>query len=620
MLKQYLLAGAAVLAVAGAASAQETNLDLEIVSVTGLRPAPAEDITASVSVLTADDLAIRLSPNAADQLRAVPGVGVSRSGGVGALSQVRLRGAEANHTLVLLDGIEVSDPVNGETDFGLLTGIGATRIEVLRGEASSIYGSDAVGGVVSLSTDTASGVQAFGEIGSQDTGRASASFSGENGAARFGGGVSGYTTAGVDVSGLGGERDGSDALSGVVRGALDLDADWTMSGLALARRSNADIDSDTDYDGLLNNVDKETEADQYLIGASLSGKTGQVGHVFRTSYNKVVRENTTDGAQTDESTGERLKASWSPSLSFNSQELIGLLDFEREDYDRKDVAYGGATDASETFESIGVALEYRVRFDALDISASGRFDDNDGRFDDATTWRLGAGYAFDTVNGRARASVGTGVKNPTFTELFGFFPGSFIGNPDLKPEQSTSWEIGWDQQVGSAMLSAAYFQADLEDEIYTAFDINFNSTAANRAGKSKRRGVELSGNWKATDALSLAGQVTFLQSESDDGSNEIRVPDNTASVSVDWQPQADGYRIGAALDYVGDQDDFDFGSFPSRRITLDAYTLFSASFEYPITKRMALTLRGENLFDETATDVFGYETPGAAAFVGIKLR
>lgn len=620
MLKQYLLAGAAVLVVSGAASAQESALDLEIVSVTGLRPAPVDDITASVSVLTADDLAIRMSPNAADQLRAVPGVGVSRSGGTGALSQVRLRGAEANHTLVLLDGIEVSDPVNGETDFGLLTGIGATRIEVLRGEASSIYGSDAIGGVVSLSTDGARGLQASGEVGTDETARASASYAGESGAARYGVGISGFTTAGVDVSGLGGEKDGSDALSGVVRGAIDLDTDWTLSGLALARRSNADIDSDTDFDGLLNNVGKETEADQYLVGASLSGKTGQIGHVLRTSYNEVTRANTTDGAKTDDSKGERLKASWSPSITFGNQKLVGLIDYEKEDYDRTDVAYAGATDASETFESVGVAFEYHVKLDALDLSASGRLDDNDGRFDDATTWRVGAGYVFDSIEGRARASVGTGVKNPTFTELFGFFPGSFIGNPDLKPEQSTSWEIGWDQQFGPATLSAAYFEADLEDEIYTAFDSSFNSTAANRIGKSKRSGVELSGRWHASDALSVAGQVTFLQSESDDGSDEIRVPDNTASVSVDWQPEPDGYRIGAAFDYVGEQDDFDFGSFPSRRVTLDAYTLFSASFEYPITERMAFTLRGENLFDETATDVFGYETPGATALVGLKLR
>ena len=550
MLKQYLLAGAALLAVSSAAWAQETNLNLETVSVVGLRAEPVDDVTAS----------------------------------------------------------------------GLLTGIGATRIEVLRGEASSIYGSDAIGGVVSLSTEAAEGVQVFGEVGTQDTARASATFAGKAGALRFGAGLSGFTTGGVDVAGLDGEEDGSDAFSGIARAALDLNTDWTLSGLAIARRSKAALDSDTDYDGLLDNTDQETDADQYLVGASLAGVTGQVDHVFRASFNEVARENTTDGAKTDESTGERLKASWSPSITFGTQELIGLVDYEKEDYDRTDVAYGGQSDASESFESLGLAAEYRVALGAFDLSASGRFDDNDGRFDDATTWRVGAGYSFDAVHGRARASVGTGVKNPTFTELFGFFPGSFIGNPDLKPEQSTSWEIGWDQQVGPTVLSATYFQADLEDEIYTAFDVNFNSTALNRAGKSKRSGVELSGRWEATSALSFAGQATFLQSESDDGSDEIRVPDSTASLSVDWQPNADGMRVGAAFDYVGEQDDFDFGSYPSRRLTLDAYTLFSASLEFPLTERMALTLRGENLFDETATDVYGYETPGAAAFIGLKLR
>ena len=370
MLKQYLLAGAAVLAVSSAAWAEETNLNLETVSVMGLRAEPVDDATASVSVLTADDLLVRRSPNVADQLRAVPGVGISRSGGIGALSQVRLRGAEANHTLVLLDGIEVSDPINGESDFGLLTGIGATRIEVLRGEASSIYGSDAIGGVVSLSTEAAEGVQAFGEVGTQDTTRASASFAGQTGGLRFGAGLSGFATGGVDVAGRDGEEDGSQAFSGIVRAALELNADWTLSGLAIARRSTADLDSDTDYDGLLDNTDQETEADQYLVGASLAGVTGQVDHVFRASFNEVARENTTDGAKTDESTGERLKASWSPAITFGNQELIGLVDYEKEDYDRTDVVYGGFTNASELFESVGVAAEYRVALGALDLSAS----------------------------------------------------------------------------------------------------------------------------------------------------------------------------------------------------------------------------------------------------------
>jgi vitamin B12 transporter len=233
---------------------------------------------------------------------------------------------------------------------------------------------------------------------------------------------------------------------------------------------------------------------------------------------------------------------------------------------------------------------------------------------------VGAGYALESVGGRVRASISTGIKNPTFTELYGFFTGSFIGNPGLKPEEAQSWEVGWEQALGSVSYSATYFDANLKNEIYTAFNPDFTSTALNRVGESERSGVELAGRWQALVNLSLAGQATLFDSQDDTGADEIRVPQITASLSADWQVQPDGLRIGLALDHVGEQGDFDFGPFPSRLVALDAYTLATLTAEYPVTERLAVTLRGENLLDETATDVFGYTAPGAGVFVGLKLR
>ena len=126
--------------------------------------------------------------------------------------------------------------------------------------------------------------------------------------------------------------------------------------------------------------------------------------------------------------------------------------------------------------------------------------------------------------------------------------------------------------------------------------------------------------WTPTDSLSVSGQFTSLSSESDDGSDEIRVPENTASLAADWAVNDSGLRIGAALDYVGEQDDFNFGTFPSTRETLDAYVLASLTAQIPVSERLAITLRGENLFDEEVTDVFGYRGPGAGAFIGLRLR
>ncbi len=614
-LRLTLLSASALVFHASFAVAQDAPA-IAPIEVTGFRPAAPDRATASVSVLTQDDLAVRASPNPADQLRAAPGTAVSRSGTLGGLTQVRLRGAEANHTLVLYDGIEVSDPVTGETDFGTLTALPVRRIEVLRGASSSIHGSDAIGGVVWLSPARGRGVSGFAEGGSFDTAQGALGWSGD----RFGVGLSGLATDGVDASGTGGEKDGSQSISGIVTAGLDLGADWSLSLVGLVRRTESDFDTDTDFDGRLNDADRRTEGEQQLVGGALRGMAGPIDHVIRASFNEVARDNFSDGALADTATGERTKISWSPGYTTGVHRVAGLVDFERETYERADVEFGGLTNASEAFEALAVAGEYGLSFGALDVSASARFDDNKGRFDDAETWHAGAGYAFDDLGGRLRASIATSVKNPTFTELFGFFTGSFVGNPELKPEKSKGWEIGWAQDLGAAEVEIVYFEADLDNEIFTAFNPDFTSTARNRTGKSERSGIELSGRWQALSNLALSGQATVFESQNDAGADEVRVPELSASLSADWQVEENGLRLGLALDHVGEQRDFDFGSFPSRLVALEAYTLASLTAEYPITDGVALTLRGENLFDETVVDVFGYNGPGAGVLVGLKLK
>jgi vitamin B12 transporter len=615
VLRRAWIGASALVFTSLSAHAQEAAV-LAPVQVTGLRPAELGEVTASVSVLTADDLAVRRAPNPADQLRAVAGASVSRSGSLGGLTQVRLRGAEANHTLVLLDGVELSDPVTGETDFGLLTALPIGRIEVLRGEGSSVYGSDAIGGVVLLTSAQGAGWTGFAEGGSFGTGQGAVGWSGDH----LGLAASGFETGGVDSSGTGGRKDGSLAFSGLASARYDFGADWALSLAGLLRRTESDFDADTDFDGRLDDAALQTMSEQALAGGTLTGTTGPVDHVLSGSFNTLERKTTDTGVFTDRATGERTKFSWSPAVAIGAQSFAGLIDFERETYERRDASFGGLTNASEAFESVGIAGEYRAARAGFDVSVLARFDDNRGRFDDAATWRAGAAYAFDATRGRLRASIGTGVKNPTFTELFGFFPGSFIGNPDLEPETSLGWELGWAQSLGALTLDAAYFEANLENEIFTAFNPNFTSTSRNRVGESDRSGVELSAKWQAAPRLSLSGQATFLSSRNDAGEDEIRVPQRTASLAADWHDPGKGIRLGAALDYVGDQGDLDFGAFPAARVDLDAYVLASLTAEIPLTEDIALTLRGDNLLDKTATDVLGYSGPGAGLYVGLKLR
>ncbi len=596
----------------------------DVVTVIGLRPVPVDDATVSVTVLDRADLEVRDTPTLVDQLRAAPGVAVSRNGSLGGLTQVRIRGAEANHTLVLIDGVEVSDPTTGETDFGLIAGLDPDRIEVARGEQSVFYGSDAIGGVIAITTNQAQGLRASAEAGTNETfrGQAGGGVAFANGAA-LSASLSAFTTGGVDTSGLGGEEDGSQTLNLAVRGDAPLGDGWRLSGLARISDTEADFDADTNFDGRLEDVDRVSESLSWNLAAALNGQTGRVDHALRAGFTDVTRETFADGVASDETRGERLKLSYSPAVESANGEtrwrLAGLVDAEYEDYERiAPASFFGDPNQSQSFDSYGLAAEARVTNAGFAANASLRQDVNDDQFDDATTWRVGAAYGFD-FGGRARASVGRGVKNPTFTELFGFFPGSFIGNPDLKPETSLGWEIGWDQRVGAFDGSVTYFAAELEDEIFTDFTPSFEATPDNRTGESERSGVEAELTWAASETVRVRASATQIRSENDSGAEEIRVPEWTGALSLDWRSAArPGLRAGLALDYVGEQTDTDFGD--GSTVTLDSYVTVSATAAVPLNDRVSLTVQAENLFDAEIVDVFGYENPGATLLIGIRVR
>ena len=591
--------------------------------VTALRAVPFTDVTSSVSILDADALNIRNSPFVVDQLRAVPGVAVSRNGGQGTLTQVRIRGAEANHTLVLLNGIEVSDPFNGETDFGLWSGLNTQRIEVARGEQSGLYGSDAIGGVVSITTG-GDGFNIAGEAGSFETFRGQAGYHGQvigtGPTFSYGLAGSGFTTDGVDIVGSeDGDRDGAESYSGIYTAALEFSPNVTLSGLASYRVTN------TETDGFGVDADNETDAVQSIIAVTLDAQTGPVNHVLRANYNELERESFTGDQSTNEITGQRTKFSYSPSIDLGTAQqgftVSGLVDVENEDFENS------AQGLNDTFDTLGLAGEIRARYNGFVLNGSVRRDDNDNDFENTTTWRIGAAYNH-AFSGKLRGSIGTGVQNPTFTELFGF-GNDFIGNPNLDPERSFSWEIGLDQSFGPVNASVTYFNAELEDEII--FNAFFNGVI-NRENDSERSGIEFSADYQVNEVISIVASATRVDADglvsgttfSDitaDNIQEIRVPEWTASSSINWESQTkDGLRAGLALDYVGEQNDVNFGVFPGEIVTLDSYILLSATAEYPVTKNLSLTLRGENLFDETITDVFGFNQPGAGVFIGFRLR
>ena len=605
------------------AFAQEADAPDETVLVTAARvPVPVSDATVSATVLDAEEIRARGAVFAADLLRATPGLAVSRSGGAGQLTQIRLRGAEANHLLVLIDGVEAGSPFTGEADFSHFAFDDVSRVEVLRGEQSALWGADAIGGVVSLTTARPSeGREASvrAEAGSFETVRAGARLASPMGPGWGSASFSAYETAGIDVSGQGGEKDGYANLSLAVSGAQPLGGGWRLSGLARRIAHDSQFDSDIDFDGVLDDSDRRREGAQTLAGLSLDGGFAAAGMDWSSrlvvQWTQEEVESRSDGRFSGITEGRRSRAAAQMTARRGAHRLTGLVETERDRLEN----FGGpgaGENQSRRIESDAVALDYGWSPGAWDLTASARREIND-LFEDSTTWRIGLARDLPALKGRMRVSAGEGVKNPGLFELYGFFPNFFLGNPDLRPERSFGWEAGFSQTLADGDLGwgVTWFRSELEDEIFTDFGV-FPFTAANASAASVRQGVELEGRWSVSESLSVFGSASYLDSEQG-GVQEIRRPERLASLTLDWRKAQTPWSASLTVDHVGEQTDTDFSVFED--VTLDAYTLVGGQLGWRIAEGADLYLRGENLLDEEMVDVVGFASPGRGLFLGLRL-
>lgn len=627
----------AALAAAGVipAHAQTTVLPETVVTASRV-VTPTAQVGSAISVVTGEQLDRQQTRIVSDALRAVPGVTVGRGGPVGALSEIRIRGAESNHTLVLIDGIEANDPsFSSIFDFAHLLATDIDRIEVLRGPQSALWGSDAIGGVINIVTPRGQGpatATVTVEGGSFGTGLLSGNTGGGDEQFNYYVGASRYVTAGESVSPTGSEDDGY--RNSTFSFKTGFQPTPLLAFDVVGRYVAAEVESDPQdfafpptptYGDIIdgNNV---TDVEQLYARAqgTLTLFDGAWEQRFGVALTDADNDIFEEGRQTTATNGRKLKYDYQSSVFFGSatafHTLTLALEHEQEEFSQRGDSPDAPQNQDQDIDTSGVIGEYRLDLnEQLFLSGSLRYDDND-RFADETTYRLTAAYLLPASGTRLHASYGTGVKNPTFTELFGFFPGSFVGNPDLEPEKSRGYDLGVEQTFldGRAAVDVTFFDTNLEDELITVFDPDtFVSTAENQSGDSERRGVEISARAALTPELGLVGSYTYTDSQDPDGADEVRRPSHTASLNLNYQPNG-RTLLNLGADYVGEQDDLDFGSFPSERVTLDSYTLVSLRGSYQVNETLRLFGRVENLLDEDYQDVFGYATTGIGVFAGVE--
>lgn len=600
-----------------------------LVSASRIGTTPLRDYTGSVSVISAETLDQRQTRDIADVLRDVPGVAVA---GVAGQTQIRLRGSEANHVLVLVDGIEVSDPFAGEFDIGTLQAEPGARLEVLRGPQSALYGPDAIGGVVAYQSASGRDVPGFAarfEGGTQGK---------VNGALRYGASGdswdAGLSAVVVSTDGQpnarGGTRDvGRDSYTVSGKGSVDLVEGFALRAAARFIRTEGRF-NDQDFNfanatfGFV--IDSPgtrftNEALYALVGARAEALDGRWTHDLSAQVADIARDTFGPFGRSNSSEGDRVKVSYVTAFKLaDAHNLTLAADYEQEGF-RNTTPGGFAFNGRREIEQFGFVGEYRYSGSAFDLSAAIRRDIND-RFRDASTFRVGAGYRV-TDSTRLRAAAGSGVKNPGFFELFGFVDGRFIGNAALRPEKSTGWEVGIDQQLGAdASLAVTYFDSELEGEIFTTFPPpTFIATPANRTTVSEQRGVEVSLNARLGEGWSLDAAYSWLDAE-ENGREEVRRPEHIASAALTWAAPGDAASASLVVRHNGESldDAFTDPSFVPVRVALDDYTLVNLNARARLSDGIDAFARIENLLGETYEQVFSFVSPGRSTVVGIEAR
>lgn len=615
---------------------------LEEVIVTATRtPVMANQMPTSVSVVDRDFIEARQSFQIADILKDLPGISIARSGGIGGQAQLRMRGAEANHVLVIIDGVKVNDPAStDEFLFEHLSSADIERVEVIRGPQSALWGSDAVSGVINIITKQAgNGTRVSGsvEAGSFDTYRGAARLSVGGEGWNFGADAGYSDSDGTNASRPGnGDADEKDGYRNTNLNATLGLKPGTDINLSLTVRHtdtrNAFDPVDFFVTGLPVDGDRVTDTKRTYLGAKadIAALDKKLNTTLAINWLDSDNRNFADGLADGITAAERLRLSAQTTYRVaKGQRLTAAIEHDVTDFSQRGTAsFFGDPNQDQQLKVTGIVADYVGEFTGnFTAFASIRHDDNSD-FRNATSWRLGGNYAVSGAT-RLRASVGTGQKAPTFTERFGFFSDVFIGNHELIPERSTSFEIGIDRDLvdGKATVRLTYFDARLRDEIDSfVFDPDtFLFTAENKDGKSKRRGVEVGVEAEVAENLSLLANYTFTDAseEAPDGSDvrELRRPRHQGAATLIYSSDS-GMRASLNASYTGDASDIFFPPWPnpSQIVTLDAYWLIALAGEYPLGEHVALTARIENAFDTDYEDVFGYTNPGRGVYAGLKTR
>ena len=598
----------------------DTPMELEIVTPTRM-PQPQDKTIADTTVLTAQDIQKSGASDVPTLLRSLAGVEVVQQGGLGNVSSTFMRGTNSNQVLVLIDGVRINSATTGTTALEHIMLDSIERIEVVRGNVSSLYGSEAIGGVIQLFTKRGRGAPAFNAsagIGSHGTQRLAAGFSGEVNGNSFSVNAGKVKTDGVssinpllvpnNLNGVGTPPNGANPNNnGYDNNTVDaqikhaFNAEHSLSASLFSTRGNSSFDnaygSPTDLNNTVENIDK--------LSLSSDDQINEMWHSsVRLAQGSDDNHNYTNNAETSFFKTTTNQLTWQNNLKISGNQHMNLTVEHLGQEVSSDTHF---TQTSRNVNSLlgGYVGEYGSQQVQLNLRQD-RYSD----FGAANTGLLGYGMSF-AESWRATASISNAFKAPTFNDMYYPLSYGYQGNPNLKPERSRNEEVGLHYAANGQRVDAVYFDNRISDLIAS----NATFTTVVNINQAQINGEE----------LSYAGE--FGETHLKANATWQNPRDTTTGLVLQKRAREFGnfaashsfgvWDAGAEIKYSGARPDFNYSSAP---VSLPGYQLVNLTADYKIDKNFNLSLRADNIFNRDYSEAYSYNTLGRTVFIGLKYQ
>ena len=595
----------------GAEESKEVKEIPEVVVSADRIEEPLKEVTSQVTVITKEELEKKDFIFITDVLRTLPQVYISAYGGPGQTAGAILpRGVKSAHTLVLIDGFKINDPSSGQVDLGSLTVDDIERIEIIEGPQSTLYGSEAVAGVINIITKKGKGRPKIGlylEGGSYGTYKPSFELSGELKNIDFRLNTFYYYTDGFSAYRYGKEKDGFKNSFASAKIGLNLLPKVRFE--FLGRYNYGRIE----YDGWDEDAENLRKDYNYLVGAKLNldlfEQFKQTFSIYKNYSQRKYYEPISWSPYT-RYTPSTEGFSWENFLNLGKvYSLVFGLDFKREEVEMLSESSWGSSSYDKKREYTGIFLNNKLYLleSKLLLTAGLRYD-NYKNLGEKTTYRLGISYIIPKIDVKLKANYGTSFRVPTFDDLY--YP--IFSNPNLKPEESKGWDLGFEKTFleNKLILGGSVFYQRYKDLIQ--FDLQ--TWQPQNVGKAVINGAEANLTLKLTQNLSLKANYTYLDSEDRDKEKYlIYKPSHKAEATLEYSLK----NLSVIADYVYTGERF-ADSLNTQK--LKSYSLFNLSANYSFNPKIKFYLRVENLFNANYEEVKDYRTPDRSFYAGIKFN